>query len=172
MKLHRRCARPETRTRSAGFTLIEVMLAMFILLLGMSSLLGLLTFGAALSRGAALRTASAGSVEKIVADLEETLFPLVLVNGLEVAGEPEQIKDRSVPGAPGLLYDAQATALPDDRHQPPLEYLVEIRMHWEVGGTARSSEFSTIMLREVPFGARMRQLFVERIKPKEVEPES
>ena len=154
--------------QQAGFTLIEVMLAMFILLLGMSSLLGLLTFGAALSRGAALRTASAGSVEKIVADLEETLFPLVLVNGLELAGEPREILGREVPGASGLVYDALATPLPDDRHSPPLEYLVQIKMRWDVSGTERSSNFSTIMLREVPFGARMRQLFVERIPPQEV----
>ncbi len=156
----------------AGFTLIEVMLAMFVLLLGMSSLLGLLTFGAALSRGAALRSASAGSVEKIVADLEESLFPLVLVDGLEVAGEPERIQDRPVPGHPGLFYDALATPLPDDRHSPPLEYVVEIKMHWDLSGTRRSSDFKILMLREVPFGARMRQLLVERIQPQEVVPDA
>ena len=170
MKLRRRSPQTKAVTRNAGFTLIEVMLAMFILLLGMSSLLGLLTFGAALSRSANLRTASAGSVEKIVADLEETLFPLVLVNGLEVAGEPLEVKDREVPGAPGLLYSATAEPIPDDRHSPPLEYLVEIMMNWSVSGTPRSSTFTIIMLREVPFGARMRQLFVEHIKPVEVDP--
>jgi prepilin-type N-terminal cleavage/methylation domain-containing protein len=152
---------------NAGFTMIEVMMAMFILLLGMTSLLGMLTFGAALSRSASLRTASAGSVEKIVADLEERLFPLQLVGGHEQAGEPVTIKDRKVPGARGLIYDAVATVNPDDRNDPPLEYLVEINMRWSVSGTARGSSFSTIMLREVPFGARMRQIFVEGIKPEE-----
>ena len=38
------------RGRRAGFTLVEVVLAMFVLLLGMTSILGLLSFGAALAR--------------------------------------------------------------------------------------------------------------------------
>ncbi len=162
-------ARPQSLVPGrAGFTLIEVMMAMFILLLGMSSLLGLLTFGAAMSRSASLRTASAGAVEKIVADLEETLFPLELHQGVEVAGEPIEIKDREVPGAAGLIYSARATPLPDERHPEALEYAVEIELGWQVSGTERSSKFTTIMLREVPFGARMRQLFVEGIQPEEV----
>ena len=43
------------RNEQSGFTLLEVLLAMGVLLLGVSMLLGLLTFGAALARSAALR---------------------------------------------------------------------------------------------------------------------
>ena len=73
--------------RRGGFTIIEVVLAMFILLIGMSSILGLLSFGAALSRTAQLRNQASYAVESIVADLEETMFPLVeLEDGTIVVG--------------------------------------------------------------------------------------
>ncbi len=74
--------------RKAGFTIIEVVLAMFVLLIGMTTIIGLLSFGAATARTAQLRAASANSVAAVMADLEENLFPLVLVDGFEVAGEP------------------------------------------------------------------------------------
>ena len=97
-----------THSRS-GFTIVEVVLAMGLLLLGMTAVLGLLSFGAALARTAALRTAAAGAAEAIAADLEETLFPLTIdsATGDRLVGEPHAIVDREVPGYPGLLYSAQ-----------------------------------------------------------------
>ena len=50
------------RTRRGGFTLIEVVLAMGILVTGMTMLLGLYTFGAAMARTAQLRASSAAAV--------------------------------------------------------------------------------------------------------------
>jgi prepilin-type N-terminal cleavage/methylation domain-containing protein len=169
MRLLRRSARSGRRanhTREQGFTLIEVVLAMFILLIGMSSILGMLTFGAAMSRTATLRSGAASSIEAIVADLEENLFPLVLLkNGTEAAGEPQEYTDRPVPGYPGLVYSAIAIPNPDDQRVPPLEYRVDVEVSWSTSGKKRGRTFSTILLREVPFGARLRQRFVENIEP-------
>ncbi len=159
----RACAR-------GGFTLIEVVLAMFILLLGMSSILGMLSFGAAMSRTATLRSGAATSIEAVVADLEEHLFPLVLVNDLEVAGEPTDLVDRPVPGHPGLVYSATATPNPDDPRPVPLEYRVDVEIAWSSSNRKRSRTFTTLLLREVPFGARLRQRFVEGVTPKPIEP--
>jgi hypothetical protein len=135
---------------------------MFVLLIGMTTILGLLTFGAALSRTASLRAGAANAVEAVMADLEETLFPLVLgPDGLEVAGEPRAIERASVPGRPGLSYSATATANPED----PLEYRVDVEIFWSAGGTQRSRAFSALLLREVPFGERLRARFVEGREP-------
>jgi len=161
-------ARRHTR---GGFTLIEVVLAMFILLIGMTSILGLLSFGAAMSRTAALRGGAATSIDAVMADLEETLFPLVLVNGREVAGEPKDVVEREVPGRPGLVYSAVAVPNPADERVPPLEYRVDVEISWPSSGRKRSRTFSTLLLREVPFGARLRQRFVEGIEPEVVEPD-
>ena len=148
-----------TRPRSAaGFTIIEVVLAMGILVLGMSVLLSLLTFGAALTRSAALRTASASAVEAVMLDLEESLFPLE-EDG--TVGEPSEIEKRPVPGAPGVVYSATARPNPDE----PLEYAVDVDLTWESSGVKRAASFQTILLREVPFGERMRRRFVDPAGP-------
>jgi type II secretory pathway pseudopilin PulG len=146
----------------AGFTLVEVVLAMFVLLLGMTSILGLLSFGAALARTASLRTGAANAIEAVVTDLEETLFPLTLdERGDEVVGEPEDAVEREVPGYPGLTYSTTSTPNPEN----PLEYRVDGEIHWAVGGTTRSKRFTTLLLREVPFGERLRARIVEGRKP-------
>jgi len=157
-----RLTRSTPAPRTAGFTLIEVVLAMFVLLIGMSAILGLLSFGAALSRTASLRAGAANSIEAVLSDLEETLFPLELgEDGVERAGEPRTIADRPVPGCPGLTYTTRATPNPDDAR----EYRVDVEISWASGGTTRRKQFTTLMLREVPFGERLRQRFVEGKAP-------
>mgnify|MGYP001346251045 CR=1 FL=1 len=159
------CSAPRAR---AGFTLIEVVLAMFVLLIGMTSILGLLGFGAALSRTAALRGGAANAIEAVVTDLEETLFPLELdQQGDELAGEPRDVSDRELPGYPGLLYSTRSTPNPDN----PLEYKVEVEIRWAVGGSTRSKRFTTLLLREVPFGERLRARLIEGVPVEGRKPE-
>jgi len=145
----------ETATRAprGGFTIIEVVLAMGILVMGMTVLLSLLTFGAALTRTAALRTAASTAIEAVIGDLEESMFPL---EDDGTVGEPRRLEGRAVPNAPGVIYSASARPNPDD----PLEYAVDIDVSWETSGIRRSKSFQTLLLREVPFGERMRRRFV------------
>ncbi len=153
----------------SGFTIVEVVVAMGLLLLGMSSILALLSYGAGMTRTAQLRTAGASAVEAIVADMEEGLFPLVLHEEAfaPVAGEPEAIEDRAVPGHPGITYSAVAEPHPDQLARPggPLEYKVDVVMKWQAGGQARVRRFTALLLREVPFGERLRRQFVEQLDP-------
>ncbi len=140
-----------------GFTLIEVVLAMGVLVLGLSSLLGLFTFGAALSRQAGLRAGSATTVDAVLLDLEDSLFPL-RPDG--TVGEPVAILSREVPGAAGVVYSAVASPNldgPVNRAGDPLEYRVDVTFAWTSQGVSRNSTFTTILLREVPFGERMRR---------------
>jgi len=140
--------------RAAGFTIVEVMLAMVILLIGATAVLGLLTFGATLTRAAQLRTAAASALDAVDADLEQVLFPFA--DG-EV-GEPVKIADRRVPGAPGVVYSAEAVQNPAN----PREYRVDVEMRWESGGVRRSRSFSQLRLRQIGFGERLRREFVEK----------
>ena len=137
----------------AGFTILEVIVAMGIFLFGMTAILGLLTFGAALSRTAQLRTHSAAAVQAVTVDLEETFFPLV--DG--EAGEPLKIEKRAVPGLSDIVYSATPFQNPDR----PLEYRVDVELSWKSAGVQRETRFTTILLREVPFGERLRRRFVE-----------
>lgn len=149
----------KTPARSrAGFTLIEVLLAMALLVFGMASILGLLSFGAGLARTAALRGASADAIESVMSDLEERLFPLVKNEaGDEVVGEPKERVDEPVPGHPGLSYSTHCVPNPAN----PLEYRVDVEIRWSVSGTTRTKTFTTLLLRQIPFGERLRRDFVE-----------
>lgn len=146
---------PASAAARAGFTLLEVVFAMAILVIGMSAVLGLLSFGAALSRTAALRTAAAGAVEAVVADLEERLFPLDPATGL--AGEPQPIVERMVPGHPDLVYSAHAVQEPGAVRGGISEYRVDVEIAWSAAGSQRTKRFTLLMLGEVPFGERLRR---------------
>jgi len=147
--------------RGAGFTIVEVVLAMGLLLLGMSAVLGLLTFGAALARTASLRTGAAAAAEAVVADLEETIFPLAVdeTTGERSAGEPHAIAGREVPGHPGLVYSARATPVPAPEADPrsPQRYRVDVEIAWTASGRRKTQDFSVLLLREVPFAERLRR---------------
>lgn len=139
--------------RRGGFTIVEVVLAMGILMLGATAILGMLTFGAALTRSAQLRAMGAIAADAVIADLEQHLFPY---EDGEV-GEPIEIVERQVPGAVDVVYSARATAHPTD----PLEYRVDVEMRWRSGGVQRRRGFTTILLRELSLGERLRRDFVE-----------
>lgn len=129
-------------------------MAMTILVIGMTAIISMLTFGAALTRTASLRSASSAAVEAVYLDLQETLFPLE-EDG--TVGEPREIEERPVPNAPAVVYSATATQSPSH----PREYRVDVEMSWRASGVRRTRGFTTILLREVPFGERMRRRFVE-----------
>lgn len=155
---------PSTRSRR-GFTILEVLVAMSILLVGMSAILGLLSFGAAMTRTAALKSAGAITVDAIAADLEESLFPLELDPATRewTVGKPVAIERRELANYPGVNYSARATPDPNDKRPGgPLRYRVDIEVEWTAGGRVRSKNFQTLMLRQVPFGERLRRMLVEK----------
>ncbi|MFT5287473.1 MAG: hypothetical protein ACI8TQ_003660 [Planctomycetota bacterium] len=141
--------------RAAGFTLLEVVLAMGIFLLGATAILGFLTFGAALSRTASLRTLSAEAVEAVVADLEEGLFSIEPDGSV---GEAQAIQNREVPGYPQLTYSVQTMedVADEDHLERSAEVRVDVEIHWKGGVSKRGRRLSILLLKEVPFGVRMR----------------
>jgi hypothetical protein len=153
------------RARS-GFTIVEVVLAMGVLLFGMTAILGMLSFGAGLVRTAQLRTSAAAAAEAVVADLEESLLPLLrdARTGEVRVGPPHEIVDRPVPLHPGLCYSARAVGVPRPGEPAGRErYLrVDVEMSWTAGGLRRRKAFSTLLSRSIPFGERLRREFVER----------
>ena len=145
---------PPRAEAKSGFTIVEVVLAMGILLLGATAIIGFLTFGSATARHAQLRTQAAAAVEAIEADVDRHLFPYE--EG--VLGDPVDLVDRPVPGVPGVVYTAKAVPNPD----LPREYRVDVSMTWESAGMKRSKDWSMIRVRELPFGERLRREFIEK----------
>jgi hypothetical protein len=136
----------------------------------MTSILGLLSFGAALARTAELRSQAASAVQAVMADLEERLFPLLEdpATGALLVGEPLPIEERAVPGQVGLVYSAAATPEPareEEERGGPRRYRVDVEMRWSASGRTHTKAFTTLLLGEVPFGERMRRLFVAGEEP-------
>jgi len=134
-----------------GFTLVEVMVAMGILVVGMSTVLGLLSFALSLHRTSAERAESALALEAVVGELRANAFA-IQKNG--EAGEPQEIRQQLVPSHDGLLYSARF------RENPKLsgEYLVELDISWKEKGRLRSQSYRTILSQEIPFEERMKRL--------------
>ena len=137
-----------------GFTLIEVMLAVGILVFGAAAIIGMLTVGAAMTRTAELRTSAASSLEAVLDDLDHQLFRL---EDGELTG-PHAIVDRDVPHAPGVIYSATAVQNPEQ----PKEFVVDVELRWEAAGVQRGKRFQTLKLMEISFGERLRREFIER----------
>ena len=161
--------RPLRAPRRAAFTIIEVLVAMAILLIGMTSILGLLSFGAAMTRNAMLKSAGSTAIDALTADLEESAFPLTRdeKTGEWVVGEPIAIVDRPLPDHPGITYSARAVGDTSDKSTRggPLRWKFEIEMRWTTAGQARSRKFTTLLLRQVPFGERLRRELIQGDPP-------
>lgn len=165
MSATRRRRAPHARS---GFTLIEVVLAMGIFLIGAAAILGFLTFGAALAQTAGLRTLSAEAIEAVVADLEENLFTLDEDGRV---GEARELLDRPVPGYPELVYSVRTaedeSAEPETSASP--EVRVDVEIKWKGGAARRGRRVSVLLLKEVPFGERLRR---QLVAPRESESSS
>jgi hypothetical protein len=154
-----RAARETSATgarRRGGFTILEVIVALGILLFGMTAVIGLLTFGVALGRSAELRTEAASVADAVVADLEETFF----AGDDDASGtprDPTAIENRELGGVNRVVYSARGRANPDR----PIEWRVDVDMTWKSAGVQREKRFTTLLLREVPFGERLRRRFIE-----------
>jgi prepilin-type N-terminal cleavage/methylation domain-containing protein len=143
-----------------GFTLVEIVLAMGILLVGAAAILSMLTFGASLTRAAQLRTRAAAAVEAVRADLEANMFPYVpSADGTaDEVGGPVDLVDRAVPNLTQVVYSAKAQQNPE----LPREYRVDVEIRWMSGGVQREKKLTWILLKEITFGERLRRRLVEK----------
>ena len=138
------------REKARGFTLLEMLVAMGLLTVGLTSILALFSFGAALLRTSRERERAAIAVEAIRADLAAGLFPLE-PDG--TVGDAPAVEDRPVPNDPRLRYSARLEESPG----LPGEVRVEILLTFREKGKSRSEVYRTILLKEVPFARRMRE---------------
>jgi hypothetical protein len=128
-----------------------MLVAMALLAVGLSTVLALFTFGAALRRTSAERERAGLAAEALVAQLRDSLFPLESDGS---AGDPPALVDQPVPNAPGLLYSVR---LREDEEVPGA-FFAEIEISWKERGRRRGERFETILVREVPFDRRVRAL--------------
>lgn len=149
--------------RSAGFTLVELMVAMGILLFGAVSLLGVLGVGVDTHRSAEQHNLAVQLAQRVLQRLETEVVPKALIAAQDAAtdGQPVNFKlapvdstPADVVGTPGLRYRVEFT---QDPEQPQL-VLAKVRVLWLDQGEAQAVEFQRILVGQVPFPQRIARL--------------
>jgi prepilin-type N-terminal cleavage/methylation domain-containing protein len=88
-------------SRPAGFTLIEVMMAMGLFMFGISALLGMFQFGGGLESAARAHAELAPAIQPLVQKIKAEAW---LLDGSGIASDLKSYFDQPVPGAPDFLY--------------------------------------------------------------------
>lgn len=141
------------RSAAGGFTIIEMMVALSILVVGVTTLLAALGDSMSLRNSADARLAAAGAVEDLVhtvaatglrrRDGGETDFDLELA----LPGEIE------VPGYAGMRLSAK---LEEDETRLDV-FLLRIQARWFEQGQQIEEEFLRVLPRQLPLGMRIQR---------------
>ena len=130
-----------TDARRRGFSLLEVLVALSILTLGITSVIGLFTAATAAHRRAIHRSHASALAEWALADIE---------SALELGTEPEKIIEsppvdvmkRDWPG-----YSVEVAMLPIAGETGGDEILVEVSIVWQSRGDSSQLDFQQIVVR-------------------------
>lgn len=145
-----------TRTvrRDAGFTLLEIMVAMGILVFGVTSLIGVLGVGVSTRRTADMRAQAVLIADQALHDVEERFLADAPLDPEwqepeDLAIQPVTVEE--IPGHPGLRYTVE---FQPDVERPDL-VLVTVRVAWLDQGEESGEVFRRILARQVPFSTRV-----------------
>ena len=131
----------------AGFTLTEMLVALSILIFGLTALAGSMTVGVSQRRGTDMQLRSVNMVDFIVRDLREDYL---LANDADSGPLPD-IERAELPSFPGMKYQVKFVSDPVN----PLVVLARIYISWEEQGERVAEEFQRILIREKPFSHRI-----------------
>jgi len=126
-----------------GFTLVEILVALFVMLVGISSAFALFAAATALHKRATDQTSAAVIAESIFSQLQSELTAGVELSDIRKANLMPK-------GYEGYRHDIEL--VPIDPYEN--EIYVRLVITWLKRGTGREQEFSTILLRHVPFRER------------------
>ena len=134
----------------AGFTLVEMMVALGILVMGLTSLIGLFTAAVSTRYSAELRSRAAAVAEEVLRDIQENV--LARDDGQEA--EIPSLGPQPVEGMPAMRYSVDFII---DPQQPDL-VMAEVRIGWREQGAELEQVFRRILPREQPFRERVLRL--------------
>ncbi len=135
--------------RSEGFTLVEVLAAILVLSIGVTSLLAVMGTGLTTHRESDLRVQASDAVRLVEADLLSRLFA-----GEQTGADPRDLENVPLTGRPGMRYSVKF------RKNPALtdEFLAEIEITWMEAGETRGESFARLIHRAEPFSRRIQKL--------------
>lgn len=123
--------------RSRGFTLLEVLISLAVLVIGLASILPLFAVGTASARRGMDQTMVSLLAPHITARLQERLYEM----------NPHDLKNQEFVQL-GKTYRYDATFKPLDPGDPTRSaFLVHVTIHWSENQQLHSEGFTTLLLR-------------------------
>ena len=146
--------RAPTATSQSGFTLLELIVALGILVFGATSLIGALSLGVGMRRGTEMRARAALLADQVLHHVERDLLaehpiPADWQGGAELAIPTEGVE--VVDGFPGMQYSVTFTASPE---RPDI-LLARIEVSWRDQGEDQGQTFQRLLPRAVPLSRRI-----------------
>jgi len=132
---------------SGGFTLVEILVALFVMLIGLSSVFALFAAATALHK-----RATDNSTAAILSDCIFSEVATQLTSGVQV----EKIRkyNAAFPGYEGYKYDVELVAIDMEEEQNANEFFIRLTIRWQKQGRERNQVFATIINRRIPFKGR------------------
>jgi type II secretory pathway component PulJ len=130
----------DPRRGESGFTLIEVMAAIFVFMIGVVGILGLLAAGTRLHQESQRLVLTNDVAEEVLLLAQRELSertPAVLRDTL-----PESPPPHPVPSRPDMLFSWKVVAAPDSSL-----YLLRVELGWMEHGKARTTSFERVLPR-------------------------
>lgn len=139
-----------SQSGTGGFTLVEILVAMGLLMIGMTSIAALFAVGLDQLREAQVRSESGEAALVLMDDLRDQLIDQVHIDlndqvlSMGFESDPlerfDQQEERRLPGTRDLRYTYTAVRVPGRR----MQYLAEIRITWSLGGKPSSRELRAL----------------------------
>lgn len=139
------------RGAEGGFTLVEMMAALGILLFGVTALLGALSSSIAQRRTIDARLESSALCEHALHRLQHEAVRRRAGGTNDLELEIATLTDQQAPGFPGMTWSA-TTVVDEDR---PDVWLVRLRIRWLEEGDDVTQEFLRVLPRQLPLGQRV-----------------
>ncbi len=143
--------------QQAGFTLIEMMMALAILTFGLSSLIGVLSVGVGTRRDAEMRSRATMLAGQVFQTVQRDIISNNVVSSFVSGDEDEQDSEIEAVDVddifdfPGLKYRVEFKTDPEN----PKLVLVTVRVSWLEQGENVGHEFQRVMVREKMFSQRV-----------------
>ncbi|HHI79080.1 MAG TPA: prepilin-type N-terminal cleavage/methylation domain-containing protein [Planctomycetes bacterium] len=132
-----------------GFTLLEILAALLILALGVTTALGVFARGLGIEQGSELIHDSAR-----LATLVQERYRNEGILGRVGEALPPPVQDALEPGFPGMKYDLRVEADPESASR----VFLDLRVRWLRGGEEVGERYRFPMRRALPLSARIRAL--------------
>lgn len=146
--------------RESGFTLAEMLVALSILAIGVTTLLAALSDSMSLRRSTDARLVAQEAVDDFLHQLAQG--GLKLREGADSPFDVELTAPAPQPldGAPGMTVSCK---LEIDENRPDVA-LARVRVSWLEGGETVAEEFLRVLPRQLPLGARIRAFRNEHVR--------